>query len=326
MKPSFIWNNPASDAYVWDVRRSALSGEFFALLSNGVIRHVRDVFSGIHQDVGLNPDPDVVTAMCCDTQNGSVVWTCTERGSLAVWDFRTKPSAPAAFASTGVAHMCSIDVGFGGVLVACGTDEETESRVVFWDARRLAPALGQYDESFNGAVTQLRFNDNGSFVTGSVDGLVCVFDVTQSSEDEALSSVLNLGAPCSRLGYFGSRGVYATTSNETLRLFDTTSSKSIGQYENEDTRICLPSFEANYLVDCLWEARSERLICMAGNRDGSVMAYETALDRFLPLSSLNGAHDEVVRCAVGFESEAAGFCVITGAEDGRMCLWTPTSS
>jgi WD40 repeat protein len=46
----------------------------------------------------------------------------------------------------------------------------------------------KYTESHMEDVTQVRFHPNGALFSGSMDGLICVFDITKSNEDDAVQN------------------------------------------------------------------------------------------------------------------------------------------
>lgn len=61
-----------------------------------------------------------------------------------------------------------------------------------------------------------------SLASGSTDGLVCLFDITEENEDDALQYTLNSCATVARLGWTGVDGcnVCCTTHMDTFHIWD----------------------------------------------------------------------------------------------------------
>lgn len=63
----------------------------------------------------------------------------------------------------------------------------------FFRDLRTSKLVGGYWESHNGDVTQVAFHDQHptTIATGSTDGLINIFDISQNDEDDALLTTLN---------------------------------------------------------------------------------------------------------------------------------------
>lgn len=327
MKSAGVWGQKTGE-YV--VNLLQMRDEQIGVLSGGSVRRIPSVEHPSSQDIFLQ-SKDVTAVACSD----ELLWACTNRGLVSAWDFRASTSAPVTSVQTSAPHMSCMDVGFQGSLLACGTEEGIESKIVFFDTRRLASGqpLGQYVESHSDSITTVKFQGQ-MFFSGSVDGLVCGFDVAQPNETLALVSVMNPNGACLKLGCFGTRGLFATTSSETFHLFDYETAQTIGSYDNDVmlgtgcrellTERAEKKMEINYLIDGLWEARTQKLLLLAGSSEGGAFGYEVTLAGFQPLGPLAGVHSEVVRCAKTYDGgKSSGFNILTGAEDGLVCLWKP---
>jgi len=350
MKAVRSWSAPG-DVYVLDALVHRSSKHLLGLLSNGKLRVIsspdQDAFSDVLLGSGTGTgQARQVTGIACagcsllssEGQAANLVWSCSVDGTVAAYDLNTRtPGQPVGSCSLPRTKVSSVDVGLNGMLVACGTEEGFDSKVVFWDVRNLSAPLGKYVESHSDHITAVRFSPDGSpgLVSGSEDGLVCAFDVSKSSETAALKSVLKAGSAVSRLGFFGAnfQGIYVTTTTETLSLFEIGSCAMISSYDNDlmagtgcrETLQETAKLEINYLIDCLWEPRTQKLLLCAGNTDGVGFGFEMTLNGFVPLGPLPGGHSEVIRTAkiVELGPDKGGFGIVTGGEDGKMCIWTP---
>ena len=344
MKAVRSWFTPSNEqVYVLDQLQPAISPtSAYGLLSNSKLRIIPSIDNDAFSDVSLlhHPGAERVTGVTCMPPNaaitadvGAIVWSCSENGIIAAWDVMRSPGSVASFGETRRAPFGCISVGLGGTLIAAGTDEGSESRIMFWDVRRLQEPLTIFDESHSDSITQLCFSPNGStsMISGSVDGLVCAFDLSKPSESAALQSVMKPNSVCSHIGYFGANyeGIYATTRTETLSIFELESSETISAYDYDlvkgtgcrETLQELSKMEINYLIDCSWQPRLQKLILLAGNDEGNGFGFDVDLEGFKPLDNFAGGHRDVIRCGKIFEIPNKAIGLLTGGEDGRMCVW-----
>jgi len=81
----------------------------------------------------------------------------------------------------------------------------------------------EFVESHNDDITQVKFHPTSPsrLITGSVDGLICNFDLKDFNEYEELVGVINSGSSINRTGYFGPNAeyIYCLTHNETFSLW-----------------------------------------------------------------------------------------------------------
>lgn len=96
--------------------------------------------------------------------------------------------------------MASFDISCDERLIAGGTEHtNADAFILFWDIRHSSKIgnknnlLGGYWESHMDDVTCLTFHPakQNVLASGSTDGLMNIFDLTQSSEDLALTCSLN---------------------------------------------------------------------------------------------------------------------------------------
>lgn len=89
--------------------------------------------------------------------------------------------------------ILQFDVSQNDQVICAGTELVGEdSYLLFWDIRS-SKLLGAYWESHSDDVTAVRFHpsQSHSLASGSVDGLVNIFNLMESSEDDALLFSLN---------------------------------------------------------------------------------------------------------------------------------------
>lgn len=231
-------------------------------------------------------------------------------GSLTVLDVRCSSPSMEASVPTGQPALCA-DLGYDGYLAAVGS----KARVHFLDWRANGRLLGTYVDAHTDAVVDLCFTD-ATLLTGAEDGLACVFDTRQATEELALQSVINVGAPLRRVGWTTGATMWCLTGNETASLWDAETACCRHDFGNlrEDLSLRLGS-SIDYLIDAYWDG--QQLSLSTGNAQGDV-----ALVRFEPEGwqlgqVLSGGHRGVVRGAVMLSPST----LMTAGEDARLCEW-----
>lgn len=81
--------------------------------------------------------------------------------------------------------------------------------------------LQSYVESHNDDVTELQFHPTlpNCLLSGSTDGLVNVYDVSISDEDDALVQVQNHGSSISHAGFLSGSDFFALSHDETFSIY-----------------------------------------------------------------------------------------------------------
>jgi hypothetical protein len=94
--------------------------------------------------------------------------------------------------------------------------------VVFWDLRRLKQR-SEFTESFSDQITCIRFDEHPSTTLYgcSIDGMTDMFDLTQPSEEEALSWCYKLlASPCFLSAGSQGRALVRTVDHAILKIHD----------------------------------------------------------------------------------------------------------
>ncbi|KAI0980254.1 hypothetical protein GJ496_009645 [Pomphorhynchus laevis] len=89
-----------------------------------------------------------------------------------------------------IAGTCTVDKS--------SLNHDPQSLMIFWDLRMPTNSSGCYWQSHSNDVTSLYLHSN-YLVSASTDGLVNLFDLTESSEDDALLCTHNCGEPIERV-------------------------------------------------------------------------------------------------------------------------------
>lgn len=222
---------------------------------------VLDASTLAHRLRPLSLHTGAVTDAAFSPSAPSTLVSASADGTLRLWDCRTGEcggvvnARPTAGSELGVS-CCSI--GLGGDLLAAGVG----SSVLFWDLRVPARHLGAYTSSHGEGVTQVQFHPEVPrlLVSGGDDGLLCAFDTSAGTEDDALATVVNTGNAVRRIGFFGPKHafVYAVSVFEGVGAWAIESSECVLRIDDARMRERLAA-----TVRGLWPACARPLVAAA---------------------------------------------------------------
>ena len=156
-------------------------------------------------------------------KNDHLLYTCSPQECIKLWDLRdyAKPARTFVDTSTqngkaGNGHtgedintypkkpLIAFDVNIEDKFLAGGTEEVVKDAfLLFWDVGS-GKMLGGYWNSYGDDVTTVAFHpeEADKLVTGGTDGLINVFDISQSSEDDALITSINTESSIQNLKWY----------------------------------------------------------------------------------------------------------------------------
>ncbi|BFZ19466.1 hypothetical protein BsWGS_22504 [Bradybaena similaris] len=223
--------------------------------------------------------------------------------------------------------MLSLDISHTDRLLCAGTEQTaSDSYLLFWDTRQNS-LLGCYSECHQDDITQVCFQPGSDryLASGSADGLVCTFDLTETAEDDALQITSNAESDVARVGWCGSKVdcVYCVTSDNVFHVWDAHEGDSCCTVD------CFSGASegasVDYIIDCIPEvtASTDRssAVLLVGSHGGSLqllLCSDRSADT-RTLASLNGGHTATVRCS---KWDAKTQSLLTGGEDSLVCLWS----
>eukprot|EP00536_Pseudo-nitzschia_multiseries_P001773 jgi/Psemu1/181880/e_gw1.22.217.1 len=293
----------------------------------------------------------LITEMSFETFDSNLLAATANDGSLTLYDIRqpTNPAIAMANMLRPEEEALSLSMGFDGNIAAVGS---SKGKIHFFDIRNKRGILGTYSQAHTNEVTRVRFQSLASqlpgsnctrrtttplLVSGSEDGLACVFDTSQTTEESAITNILTVQSPLREVGFFGpkSEAIYCLTGSESLLLYhkdDAVCRKDFGprfreylghqivQYEQGTSAPSLPSME--YLVDCSWDSGRQKLSLLAGSSSGDGAVFDVGEQDVTPVNYLRGGHRGVIRA---WSSNPVRSSFFTVGEDARLCEWTNTT-
>jgi WD40 repeat protein len=124
------------------------------------------------------------------------LFVSTNKNVILVWDTRTPQQETFQLNGCSDEHkFLSVTCNNEDLLVAAGSELKGEENVAvaFWDLRSPTnkQLLGYYTESHSDDIIQVEFSRMSStkLISGSTDGLVCLYDVSKGNEEDALEQV-----------------------------------------------------------------------------------------------------------------------------------------
>lgn len=264
--------------------------------------------------------------------------TSSTDGHVILWDLRTHDSAGQFSLGS---HMPVGSCTFNNTSAAAGVGE----RVVLWDWRNAKHPTAVFEDTHAQDVVQIRFNPAlpSALVSGSEDGNLAVFDISAVVDEvDSFVGALNLNTAVSKFGFYGKDNaqLWCTSGTETLHWWDwkgscdpesTTGAGVMAESQSARQHILIGSEPSDYLISCHYRSSTDSMLVLAGDIQGSVVAYPCFANNKViefattPDMTMTGGHVDIVRTSLVPSSASAGDEVplmLTGGEDGRVCLWT----
>ncbi|XP_029167504.1 WD repeat-containing protein 89 [Nylanderia fulva] len=220
----------------------------------------------------------------------NILYTATNDGQITACDLRAKGKVVAEFKDNTedgkTKPLASFDINCDDRLLAGGTEHTGgDAFILFWDVRYNGSKmenrnnlLGGYWESHMDDITCLNFHSvkRDILASGSTDGLMNIFDLTQTSEDLALTCSLNTESSVDRLGWLTDDSLWCTTHTYTLQLWNCEDVSAYATFkrshfavsQNEDNNCYLVRFHATnvfgqpFILAGSSTATGEKLRCM----------------------------------------------------------------
>ncbi|GAA6027605.1 hypothetical protein JCM8097_007943 [Rhodosporidiobolus ruineniae] len=275
-------------------------------------------------------------------KNSTAIFVTAKDGTVAGWDSRDwSKEAFKLRSKSGAGYLCASQSSDGSAL-AVGTElYHYEAMIDIWDLASMK-IQHTYTEAHSDEITAVAFHPSPSLphvlLSASVDGLVTTYDVRIADEDDAVQSTSQFGATVAYAGWMALKGqeaspeykgVYGATTIETLQYWDVEQQDQIVDF-GDIRDVALQPWRTDYLINAHYNKALGGMCLLAGTIDGGIALINATdyqrwtLEQHLPSAggrtlAKNRGHTDIVRAAV-VDGETG--TVVTGGEDGQICLWT----
>lgn len=273
--------------------------------------------------------------------NSQLLYSASCDGTLKCWDVRSSSTdAVQIFKGYPNNAFASFDISCDDLVICAGTEKiKEDTYMVFWDARSgtntdypgAQGPLGVYSETHNNDITQVRFHpSNPNMVaSGSMDGLVNIFDISQETEDDALLATCNSDSSVSFIGWSGKQHqqIFCLTYDEGFFLWDLAhlhNDEPITLVKMQDARksLKLDSGSLEYLIGGFYHKKADRLFVLGGSHMGKLHFLDCEAGGLTYMYSLREGHSAIVRA---FYWDPEDNSLLTCGEDSQLVLWKPNA-
>jgi len=289
-----------------------------------------------------------LSGMKFSPENTNYIYTSSSQECIKLWDIRDYKTPARTFIDTSVPvqngsankdipkkPLISFDVNRSDEFIAAGTEQVVKDAfLLFWDVGS-GKMLGGYWESYGDDVTTVSFHpeDNDRLATGGTDGLINIFDISQSTEDDALITSINTESSIRDVHWYknkGYDGIAATSHDEEVIVWSNIDSTQPHKtFSREDLTVSMrrKTTEWIYLIGTHFKTDLQQLILMSGSScpDNPCLRISTIkknkLKSFADLKfdqAGNRRNSAIVRSSC---YDSLSNAIYTGNENGDVTLW-----
>lgn len=291
-----------------------------------------DVENGFHKTITQKVHDDVITGVKFVEKDDNLFYTSSLDGTVKLWDLRdlNKPSSVFKDDTDGEDQLKPINcfglscdgkfIGAGTVLV------EADAYVLFWDTRQ-PKVLGGYWETHTDDVTSIEFNPvkANSMLSGSTDGLINLFDISASNEDDALQNSYNVESCITKLKWININDedrIGCITDMETLQIWNTEDSAPYANFSRKllASAMYVRSADNAYVTDIhqsSYDKDSDVVVLGGSNaQKGEYLKSLVLNDEQLQPSGTFVGNKQIVRCSCYNDD-----VFLTAGESGIISVW-----
>lgn len=251
----------------WDSVAVAMSDRSVAVLNGSTLQNL----------FTFTPHEKSITGLKFSLNNNNLIWTSSNDGLVKLWDARSnrmeKEFVGRSEDSAVTKPINSFDVSGNEKILCAGTElVQNGAYLLFWDIRG-GEILGGYWESHTDDITQVKFHPSqpDTMATASTDGLINVYDVSQNSEDDALTYCMNASVTIDKLAWMSQNGrcerLAGITDIHSLQYWDIKEASPLHKFSREEMTAAMKRklHEECYLVSVDMPCIGEDPVILAGS-------------------------------------------------------------
>lgn len=262
-------------------------------------------------------------------------YTSSLDGTVKAWDLRStkKPALELKddseeHARAGIKPITCFDMASNQFLLCAGTEEvDGDSFLLFWDVRT-GTLHGGYWETHTNDITQVLFHpmSANTLMSGSTDGLINIFDVNETNEDDALQSCLNTEDSVEKLSWRSETELSCTTLTHQIQMWNIDDACPAALFRRKQiaSTAQMKSSASCYLVNT--HTMKNKTILITGSNYGKadcLRSIELNAEKktLLPYGQFIG-NKQIVRCSSIHDELDT---ILTAGEAGIVTVWKPSS-
>ncbi|XP_028172706.1 WD repeat-containing protein 89-like [Ostrinia furnacalis] len=245
-----------------------------------------------------------VTDVLFSSREDHMLYSSGLDGLVKLWDLRASGSCVQEYKDEEeqiIRPYECMDVSCNGRVICAGSQlVEDDAYLVFWDSRMPKP-LGGYWNSHTDDITQVKFHKEKTEIlaSGSIDGLLNIFNILEQTEDDALIYSLNVENSVEKISWLDSKRAACTTQSNDLQLWDTETGDQLKSYSRDKISRSIKRSKDDdcYLVD-IFTSIDDTPVLLAGSNagDGDVLRSITIAEKKLQPCTNFTQNKQIVRC------------------------------
>lgn len=316
----------------WENVAAAVSDNSVTLLKRETLEKV----------CSFKPHQECITGLKFSPSNSSILWTSSSEGCVKMWDVR---SLECEMEFQGKSEKSAVskpincfDISCNERILCGGTELVDEGAfLLFWDIRG-DKVLGSYWESHTDDITQVKFNPKQADImaTAATDGLINVFDISQNTEDDALTYCMNAEVTVGKLSWSSQNGRYERLSGitdiESLQYWDIKEAAPLHKYSREEVASAMKRRVVDdcYMVSVDMTSEGDNPLVLTGSLDAEAsdcmrtLKLDVHNGRLTPHGSFRSKQLLLMTRAALYQAETDSY--ITAGECGVVRVWKPEST